>query len=233
MKKYKYIILILSLIILISFYISWTIIVLKGYTNKLDNSVLEFFIDIRGEKGNFLYYFNRIITEFGYTYAVIAIVIILLIIFRCNMKSLVLGSGMGIAALFNESIKNAYKRERPDELIRWAVEHSHSYPSGHSNISTIVYGSIIYLILKSNINKKYKMIFVPITALIPILIYISRLMLSVHYFSDIIGGITNGLMFLTLSILIVEILEDKTNFDGLKPLIDKKLKREEKEALND
>ena len=77
------------------------------------------------------------------------------------------------------------------------------------------------------------MIFIPITALIPFLIYISRLMLSVHYFSDVIGGITNGLMFLTLSILIVEILEDKTNFDGLKPLIDKKLKREEKEALND
>ena len=77
------------------------------------------------------------------------------------------------------------------------------------------------------------MIFIPITALIPILIYISRLMLSVHYFSDVIGGITNGLMFLTLSILIVEILEDKTNFNGLKPLIDKKLKREEKEALND
>ena len=140
---------------------------------------------------------------------------------------------MGLAALFNESIKNAYKRERPNELIRWQVENSHSYPSGHSNISTIVYGSIIYLILKSNINKKYKMIFIPITAFIPILIYISRLMLSVHYFSDVIGGITNGLMFLTLSILIVEILEDKTNFDGLRPLIDKKLKREEKEALND
>ena len=45
MKKYKYIILILALIILVSFYISWTIIVLKGYTNKLDNYSYEIIKD--------------------------------------------------------------------------------------------------------------------------------------------------------------------------------------------
>ncbi len=229
MKKNKYLSLILAIIIFISFYISWTIIVLKGYTQNIDNNILEYVLSIRGEKGSFLYYFNKIITEFGYTYAIIAMIVVILIILKGNLKSLALSIGVGLGALFNETIKNAYKRIRPDEIYRWATENSHSYPSGHSNVSTLLYGSIIYLIIKSKLDKKKKLIIIPLVLIIPILIYISRIILSVHYFSDVIGGITNGLMFLFITISIIEIIEDNTDFDGFKPLIEKKLKEKNKE----
>ncbi len=230
MKKYKYLSLVLAIIICITFYISWTIVVLNGYTQKMDDSICNYVVSNRGEKGNFLYYFNLIITNFGYTYAVIAIVIILLVIMKGNLKSLALSSFVGLATLFNELIKNAYKRPRPNEIYRWATETSYSYPSGHSNVSTIIYGSIIYLIIKSNLSKNKKLIFIPLTLLIPILIYISRIILSVHYFSDVIGGISNGLIFLFISILVIEVTSDKTDFDGLKPWIEKKLNKNKEEA---
>ena len=229
MRKYKYLTLILAIIIFISFYISWTIIVLKGATSNVDNDILQFAVSNRGEKGNFIYSFNRIITELGNTYVIVALLLIIVILLKGNLKSIGVVVGVSTAALFNEIIKKPYGRLRPDESYRWMVETSYSYPSGHSNMATILYGFIIYLIIKSNLNKKKKVIFIPLILIIPFLVYSSRIILSVHYFSDVIGGITNGFMFLSISILVIELLYDKTNFDGLKPLIDKKLNKEKGE----
>ena len=77
MRRYKYLSLILAIIILITFYVSWTVIVLQGTTQKMDNNVLNFMFENRGEKGNFLYYFNRIITEVGNTYVIIVVLLVL------------------------------------------------------------------------------------------------------------------------------------------------------------
>ena len=225
MKKYKYLSLILAIIIFVSFYISWTIIVLKGYTQNIDNNVFNYFTSIRGEKGNFVYYFFRIMTEFGYTYAIVIGILIILIFNKGNLLSLMLSVGMGLGSLYNELIKMAYCRQRPEESYRWMVEKSYSYPSGHSSVSTILYGSLIILIIKSKMNKKIKIPFITLFIAIPILIYISRLVLSVHWFSDITGGITNGFMFLSISLIIYEIISDKTDFDGFKPFIEKKLNK--------
>ena len=226
MRRYKYLSLVLAIIILITFYVSWTVIVLHETTQKMDTHVLNFMVENRGEKGNFLYYFNRIITEVGNTYVIIVVLLVLLILFRGNLVTIGVSVGVGLAAIFNESIKNAYGRERPLEMYRWMVEKSNSYPSGHSNMATILYGSIIYVILKSNLNKKTKVIIIPFVVIIPLLVYTSRLILSVHWASDVIGGIINGLMFLSITILACELIGDKTSFDGLKPIIDNKLKNE-------
>ena len=226
MRRYKYLSLILAIIILIAFYVSWTVIVLQGTTQKMDNNVLNFMVENRGEKGNFLYYFNRIITEVGYTYAIIVILLVLLILFRGNLVTIGVSVGVGLAAIFNESINIFIDPVYLTIMYRWMVEKSNSYPSGHSNMATILYGSIIYVILKSNLNKKTKAIVIPFIVIIPLLVYTSRLVLSVHWVSDVIGGITNGLMFLSVTILACELIADKTSFDGLKPIIDKKLKKE-------
>lgn len=225
MKRSKYIIFSILLILLITIYILITTLVLNDKTKELDLKIVDFILEFRGDKYNFIYYFNVIITHLGYVAATIILLLLLLILTKCNLKSLFGTTGVILAVSFNELIKKLYKRERMDVSIRWDNETSYSYPSGHSNTSTILYGIIIYIILKSNLKKSLKIILISICIIIPILVYISRLILLAHYFTDVIGGITNGLFFLTLTILLIEVFENNTQFDGFRPYIESKLNK--------
>jgi len=51
-----------------------------------------------------------------------------------------------------------------------------------------LYGFIIYLISKSDILKKYKLIYSGVLALLIILVGLSRIYLGAHFFSDVFGG---------------------------------------------
>lgn len=107
------------------------------------------------------------------------------------------------SVIFNNLVKIIVRRERPDYL-RMVVEKSYSFPSGHTMISVLFFGSIIYLVNKYNLKHKRLITFSLSTFIL--LVGISRIYLGVHYLTDVVGGYLLGIVVL---FFIIHILERK------------------------
>lgn len=104
------------------------------------------------------------------------------------------------AGVMNQVIKFFFQRERPDNVEHLITQGGYSFPSGHAMGSVIVYGALLFLIIRTYSNWK---VILPVTlVIVPLigLIGYSRIYLGVHYPSDVIGGYSLGLAILSLSL---------------------------------
>lgn len=98
--------------------------------------------------------------------------------------------------ILNIALKVLFRRERPIESI--IEESGYSFPSGHSMTSLAFYGFLIYLLYKSSIQKKLKILLITILGIIIMLIGTSRIYLGVHYLSDVLAGFSFTLAYLII-----------------------------------
>ena len=108
---------------------------------------------------------------------------------RC---SLVLGS-FGGAILLNSVLKLLFARPRPDLFPPLVVEHSFSFPSGHT-MSAIAFYGLLALILWQRGRRSWAVLaglWVPLVAL-------SRVCLGAHYPSDVLASLAIGTIWLVL-----------------------------------
>lgn len=213
--KYKQV----SLFILVHFFlvlfIVWSSLVHFKHLNSLDNAILNSVVNFRGEKGGFIYYLTRILTELGFVYVILLIIIAFLIKTKGDLKSMFLSLGVLTTYLVNMIVKIIITRQRPPLEFRWMSESSYSYPSSHTMCSTFFYGFIAYLIMRSSLKKSHKIILSTISVLIVLVVAFTRVILAVHYFSDVVGGFLFGISLLAASILLYEFMNQK-GFKGLK-----------------
>jgi membrane-associated phospholipid phosphatase len=101
----------------------------------------------------------------------------------------------------NKLIKALIARPRPD-LEHLAHVDSLSFPSGHAMVGLIFYFFIAYLIIQELKSNKGKWIVVVLTALLLLLIGASRIILQVHYPTDVIGGFAFGYIWVLLWIFL-------------------------------
>lgn len=102
------------------------------------------------------------------------------------------------STLLNQVLKIIVRRPRPN-INPLAVENSFSFPSGHTMIMVVIGGILIYLLWLGKGSRLKKIFLTIIISLMALTVMFSRIYLGVHYFSDIIGGITYGLLFLFIS----------------------------------
>lgn len=172
--------------------------------NKVNIIDTYFYNLIISMKCNFVTNFMKFITFFASTKFILGIVIILFIVslFKGKlpliMNWLILGE-----VVINNIVKVIVKRDRPI-LINMVTETTYSFPSGHTMVSVVFYGFIIYLVSKLKIDKKYKYIINVCLTILIILIMLSRIYLGAHYFSDVIAG---ACLSTTYLLIIIDILE--------------------------
>ncbi len=108
----------------------------------------------------------------------------------------------GGTAVFTTLSKIAFHRPRPVEAV--LLEQSYSFPSGHASIAVGFYGFIGYILvrtapdLRSGINRLLLIL------LVILAIGLSRIMLGVHYISDVWAGYLIGAGWLVIGITISE-----------------------------
>lgn len=202
MKKNKNIIIISILSIL---FIVLSILVYFNLTISFDNTIYHL---ITINMNNILTSIYKVITFFGSTLFIISLCIFFLILFIILKKKnygFIISGVLIISTIFNNLVKIIICRERPD-VLKLVIEGTYSYPSGHTMASVSMYGILMYLILKSNINKKLKIVLTTILGILPILVGMSRIYLGAHFVTDVIGGF---LLAITLLLIEINIIDKK------------------------
>lgn len=160
----------------------------------IDAELRDFSYYIRGEKYGFMYWVFRIITEFGNFFIIILILLGIALFTRLDFRFFLVLFGIMLSLILNVGLKDMYSRERPYEDLRWAAEYTTSFPSGHATAAGFLYSYIIYLVYHTDLKPWIKRtVYGVCGALIPLIMF-SRLILGVHYFTDVVAGCATGIM---------------------------------------
>jgi undecaprenyl-diphosphatase len=102
-------------------------------------------------------------------------------------------------------LKTIFNRTRPDNPLHQAL--GKSFPSGHALMSLTFYGLLVYIIHKSvhNVPLRWTLT-VPLVGFVQ-LIGLSRIYLRNHYPSDIVAGNVTGLLWLIISLRLMDKIE--------------------------
>jgi membrane-associated phospholipid phosphatase len=103
-------------------------------------------------------------------------------------------------------LKQIFNRPRPLIPLLEPVR-GLSFPSGHAMMSVSFYGLLIILAWENVYSGFRKWLITVLLVLFILLIGFSRIYLRLHYFSDVIAGFAAGVIWLTLSIWSVRLIE--------------------------
>jgi undecaprenyl-diphosphatase len=111
--------------------------------------------------------------------------------------------------LLNGLIKRLFERARPsfdDPLLTLTT---FSFPSGHTAGATLFYGTLSAYVVSRAHSSRVRDAALALWFLMVIVVGFSRMYLGVHYLSDVLGGATWSLAWLTLCLIGVRTLQQR------------------------
>jgi undecaprenyl-diphosphatase len=162
----------------------------------------------------------KLVTSLGST-VVLCVVVGLAVIFllirrlwRLALYLLVAGAG---ALVLDPVLKSLVGRLRP--VLAHPIAHGtgNSFPSGHALGSMVCYGAILLVFLPA-VRGRWRTAFVAIVAAVILIVGVSRLLLGVHYVSDVIGGWAIGVTWLGITAFAFELTRSATGHPVADPV---------------
>ena len=137
--------------------------------------------------------------------------LIIATLFRREWKAVAAGwlflAGGG--ELVEQILKRTFRRDRPPASEHWLVAGGFSFPSGHSMGAMVGYGLMTYLILLRVRRPLARIAVIACGVAIVVAIGFSRIVLRVHFFTDVIGGFAAGIVWISLAIATVEVARSR------------------------
>jgi undecaprenyl-diphosphatase len=174
---------------------------------SLDSRVYDHLRDSRETSAHLRVLFERITDLGGFRLLLILSVVAaaLLIVRRRWWLAIAFLVVVLLGQRLNDVVKHAYHRQRPLLHADSIHEPSYSFPSGHSMESMIAYGMLAYLALLAAPPRRWLRAGVVASfGLLVLAIGFSRMYLSAHWLTDVLGGFTLGAAWLALSIGLIE-----------------------------
>ncbi len=110
---------------------------------------------------------------------------------RWGSAGLLLVATVG-GTVLNQGLKHVVDRERP-QVVPHLTEIAHSsYPSGHSMLSAIVYLTLAVVLAQTIESRRGKVYVIAAALLLAFLVGVTRVLIGVHYPSDVLAGWTAG-----------------------------------------
>lgn len=133
--------------------------------------------------------FFLVITVFGGWTGVITLTLGALYFLRKSKRQarglLLVVAATGIAA---SASKIFVARLRPDALVWLTAPHSYSFPSGHAASAAALYGFLALIAWRRAQTTTQRIFSILLPVLLILLVGLSRIVLHVHYLSDVVGG---------------------------------------------
>ncbi len=211
----KKLLLAFSILICLMVFATITYLVIKssGAALSVDAYIRDFAVSHRGAKFGIIYWIFRFATEFAEPIMILAIGIMFLLYSKCDNKFVVFLLGVLLSFGINESLKEIIGRQRPN-VEHFQKEMSKSFPSTHSVMSSYVYTSIMFYVSKTKISSKWKILVYVICPIIILLVMLSRIVMGVHYFSDVVAGASFGLTIALIMIPVYNFLAKYKFLEG-------------------
>lgn len=176
-------------------YFDWTDVTAQDY------KISAFFYKLHNPLRNFVATWITHLADQLTQIGVALVVVVVLFLYRKWRTALWYGlTALFGAYLLNGFVKEFYQRLRPDQIEPLVEIGGFSFPSGHAMGSVIVYGGILFLVIRSVRSHGVKWFFGIFTGLLILVIGLSRIYLAVHFPSDVMGGFSLGFAWLCLSI---------------------------------
>lgn len=172
-----------------------------------DTGVSRWLLGLVTEDGSQFFY---LVTLLGSTSVILTGSLLLggwLVWRKKNLQGSVLALSVGGGILLNLLLKNIFLRPRPNFPNAFYHESSYSFPSGHAMFSVLFFGMAAYLIASQNFSWKGKVYLAVSAFTISLLIGFSRIFLGVHYLTDVLGGWSAGVVWLTVCITLLEAVQ--------------------------
>ena len=181
--------------VLLVLFILLVVLIKTGNIVNFDNKIYSLVTSNMNDTLTSIYKVFTLLGSTGFIIGLCALFLAIFMILKKNKYGYTITGVLVISTLVNNVVKWIIRRNRP-EVLKLVVEKTFSFPSGHTMAAVSMYGFLIYLINKSNINKTYKIIISIILGIIPIMVAISRVYLGAHFASDVIGAAIMSTMLL-------------------------------------
>ena len=142
------------------------------------------------------------------TFMIIGVIVYLLLKKSYRSAGLVFVATLG-GLIISLLLKEFFLRPRPDIVPALMVETSPSFPSGHSMLSAVVYLTIGSLLARLETNPRIRVYTISIATLIAAMIGITRILLGVHYPTDVLVGWIVGFFWASLCWFVMVILQEQ------------------------
>ncbi len=120
------------------------------------------------------------------------------------------GAVVGITVLV-AVLKAVYERARPDFGSVIALPHSYSFPSGHAATAVVLYGALAILLAERASSRLRAVAWLAGAAVLALAIGASRVLLNVHFVSDVAAGFAVGLAWLCCCAIVRDVLRGQAS----------------------
>jgi undecaprenyl-diphosphatase len=121
---------------------------------------------------------------------------------RYWLLALLLSVGGGM--LLNVLLKNAFQRARPQFADPILTLTSYGFPSGHTMMATTLYGVLCAFAVSKIERWPMRLLAICLAIFLVLLVGFSRIYLGVHYLSDVLGAIAEGVAWMALCLTAVD-----------------------------
>ena len=103
-------------------------------------------------------------------------------------------------------LKAVYERARPESGSPIRLPHSYSFPSGHAATAVVLYGALGLLLAERASSRLRAAAWLAAAAAVALAIGASRILLNVHFVSDVAAGFAVGLAWLCCCAIVRDVL---------------------------
>lgn len=134
----------------------------------------------------------------------ISVLMTLFLLWRGDWRlALVCAVATGVGGALNWLLKHAFQRVRPEHDHGYASVAGWSFPSGHSSAAMAVYGMACYLLWRLA-PPAWRLPGIALLAALIMAIGLSRILLQVHFASDVLAGFAVSLAWLALCVAVAQ-----------------------------
>lgn len=117
-----------------------------------------------------------------------------LLLMHGRRKQAAIFAGAVVAAqVAVEALKGLFERARPDLVPHHDLVYSHSFPSGHSAMTPVVYLTLAAIVAAGEERRSVRWLMLASASLLTLAVGISRVYLGVHWPTDVLGGWALGI----------------------------------------